>query len=867
MIYSKNNLLLFRYMLGLMLLLATIPAYAQDTIVNDSSVQEQSEISVVESQPTNAEGVVKKVTYKESTVKQYNKLCQTADALMEKSSYDKAIESLNKAIKLCPETDKAYALKSICLRLTNKTSEAKENAQKAYQINPNNYIANEEMGIICSLEGNYKKALFFLDKAESLNKNYERTYANRGFTYYLMDDYEKSITDFNTAIRINPNSLFPHEYRAYAYLELDGKKNAPLALKDAAFLIQKDPKNMAWYRLRAICYANMNNVPMALADINKAVKNDPENFQSYLDRLKVYRLINASDDLVTKDIQSAEQYAGNDSTKILAIVKNAKGKNNNSFAEKLLDKVLKIDPTNTDALFQKAQIQIEEKDYSTALDSINKIEELNPIHDFTAWFYLTKALAEFGVAGLDNKQLIRNGISDINKVIEKNEHLNFAYSFRGAANVALGEYQLGLNDFQKAKDLGENYKDSLYWIGLANFKLGKTDVENVYLDIIESYCNKSYNLEEMALGQHWQDGFDNASFRDTAAKVNVLSFYSIKDNLFKSNSLMSLISDVESSYVSIERAYEQNGKIITLPYKNVNGDIGNNLSQQMKDKIVINLSQRALIEAVGNSDVEVNNALDKLLEVASTKQKIDTLLTVVGVNNTSTVIDFIDYDNTRALNKIVENISIYDTSVKADQDKIKKILRKAYAKLAVAEEDENGIESAMDYYNRAMYYGYPKFDVYSTYAYYYFNKEDYFQASKWATSALKAKADANLYALRGDAKAELNDYDGAIYDYTKALGYNSKLYSAYFARGQIYFSQKKWAMAQADFIKYASFNKNEGAAPFNIATCLQNQGKKQAALPWYEKAKAIYQENGDQSGYNDCVRRINEIKGYNRSWW
>lgn len=863
MIYSKNNLLLFRYILGLMLLLATIPVYAQDTIVNDSSVQEQSEISVLESQPTNAESVVKKVTYKESTVKQYNKLCQTADALMGKSSYDKAIESLNKAIKLCPETDKAYALKSRCLRLTHKTSEAKENAQMAYKLNPDSYLTNEEMGIICSLEGNYKKALFFLDKAESLNKNYEQTYTYRGFTYYLMDDYEKSITDFNTAIRINPNSLFPHEYRAYAYLELDGKKNAPLALKDAAFLIQKDPKNMAWYRLRAKCYANMNNVPSALADINKAVKNDPENFMSYLDRLEVYKLINASDELVDKDLTLAENYAGNDTKKILKLAKIAKNENDNKMSERLIDKVLNIDPNNSDALSLKSYIQVFNKDYDNALISLNKLEK--SITDPKSFPYMLRAMANFGVAGLDNKQLLRQGISDIDKVINTNaEENNIVYSLRGAAYIALGEYQLGINDIEKAKELGPLTKDTVYWLGLANFKLGKIKInianedDNVYMRII---CNntpqKTYSAEELSMGLDMSDGFDNTSDVDISAKINFLSLFDADTNFISSNSILKAIVAIESPYANIEQAYERDGRIITLPYKNVNGDYGNGVPKYLKDKIIAALSYRALVAATQEGD-DIGYSLIQFLETANAKQKVDGILSII---------DNVSYNNTDALNKIIDSINIYDTSNKTEQDKAKKILRKAYLKLGTAAEENDGIESAMGYYNTAIEYGYPKFDIYSDYAYYYFNKEDYFKASKWATSALNVKADANLYALRGDAKAELNDYDGAIYDYTKALGYNSKLYPVYFSRASIYFDQRKWSMAQADYLKYATYNKYDPAAPFNIATCLQNQGKKQAAIPWYEKAKSLYQENGNQSGYNDCVRRINEIKGYNRSWW
>lgn len=867
MIYSKNKFLVFKCMLASLLYLAAIPTYAQDTVIPDSNIQNQKEIEA-DIQTPDAENIVQKtpVTYKESTVKQYNKLCQTAESLIDKNNYEKAIESLNKAIKLCPETETAYALKSICLRHTSKNEEAKENAQKAYKINPNSYITNDAMGSISLSEGNNNKAIFFYDKAEQLNKKYDKTYINRGVAYLRINEYEKSIADSSSAIRINPNSIEAHGNRAYAYLASDGKKNAQLALKDANFLIQHEAKNMKWYSLRAKCYAYMNNVPMALADINKVVKNEPQDVQSYLDRLEVYDLINASQDLITKDIKAAEQYAGNDTQKMLLIANNAMSKKNDKIAERLIDKVLLLDPNNVSALYQKARIQLINRDYTNSLNLLNKIDESNIDQNYISWFYLTKALAKFGVAGLDNKELIREGISDLNKVIGKSDAEHLAYNYRGIAYIALGEYQLGINDINKAKESGDIYKDTLYWLGLANFKLGKKDADNIYLDLIETCSQKSYNSEEVLFEQYLQDAFDNTSNEDIAAKINVLSHYNINDYVITSESLMRLISSLEYPYVKIERAYEQNGKIVTLPYKNINCDSGEGISSEMKDKIILNLVQKAFIAAVTNYTSDVNEPLDKLFKIANTKQKIDTLLTVIDSEYNTLAIDCIGSKNVQALNKIIENISIYDSSNKSEQDRIKKILRKTYIQLANAEENENGLESAMSYYDNAIQYGYPKFDVYSDYAYYYFNDDDYFNTLKWATKALNTKADANMYALRGEAKAKLKDYDGAIYDYTKALGYNSKLYDVYFLRAGIYFDQKKWSMAQADYIKYATYNKSEPAAPFNIATCLQNQGKKQAALPWYEKAKSLYQESGNESDYNECVRRINRIKGYN-TWW
>jgi tetratricopeptide (TPR) repeat protein len=857
-IYFKNNLLSFRYIIALLFLLITMQmTYAQDAVQPVEINQEQSEISEVDVVQTSELETSNKTAakYNSSVVNKYNKLCQTAEKLIDKESYEKALESLNKAIELCSDLDKAYALKSIALRFLFENEKAKENAQKAYQLNPNNYIALEEMGILTSLDGNYKKAIFFFDKAEQLNKNYDRTYANRGFTYFLSNEYEKSIADFNIANKLNPNSVFIHSYRAEAYLEADAKKYAKLALVDANFLVQHEPKNMDWYRLRARCYANLNNVPMALADINKAVKNESENFQSYIDRLEIYEIINASDSLVSKDIELAERYAGNSTSNLLLLADYAKDKNNNTLEERLIDKVLAINPLESTAICIKADMYINRKDYSNALASLNKIDLSSIDSSALPYFYILRANAKLGLAGLEDKQLIKEGIADINKNFSITDNLDkLLYASRAYAYIALGEYQLGLDDINKAQELGTLPASIVYWQDLANLKLGKLRLNDDTfhsIDIIASY-KSSDNLEDI------KESFDNTPDEHIAAKINTVLFYDAEDlSILGSGLIMKLISKIENSVVNIEQVYEQNGEIIVFPYKNAVLDYGHNVSKDMKNKIIQQLAYKAFAVAVYQNDDDIDTPLAKFLEKSNVTQKINGLLSVI---------DEMSVEDVSALNKIIESLSVSDSSVKTEQDKIKQILRKAYVKLAYAEERKNGLEEAMYYYNKAIDYGYSKYEIYSEYASYYYDENDYFNVVKWATQALKVKNNAYMFALRGDAKAELSDYDGAIYDYTKALGYDAKLYDVYYQRASVYFDQKKWALAQADYLKYVGYNKTEASAPFNIATCLQNQGKKQAAIPWYEKAKSLYQDAGNQEGYDECVRRINRIKGYS-TWW
>ena len=110
------------------------------------------------------------------------------------------------------------------------------------------------------------------------------------------------------------------------------------------------------------------------------------------------------------------------------------------------------------------------------------------------------------------------------------------------------------------------------------------------------------------------------------------------------------------------------------------------------------------------------------------------------------------------------------------------------------------------------------------------------------------------------------EFDGAVADYNKAIIYNKNLKLAYWERAQILFEQRKYSVAFNDYVKYSTFDKNDAGAQYNAGICLYNIGKKQAALPYLNKAKSLAQSSGNTELYNKSINVINEIKGYGRRY-
>ena len=71
------------------------------------------------------------------------------------------------------------------------------------------------------------------------------------------------------------------------------------------------------------------------------------------------------------------------------------------------------------------------------------------------------------------------------------------------------------------------------------------------------------------------------------------------------------------------------------------------------------------------------------------------------------------------------------------------------------------------------------------------------------------------YNNRGNAKSDLQDYQGAIADYTKAIEINPQLAPAYYNRGLAKYDLKDYQGAIADYSKAIEINPQYADAYYN----------------------------------------------------
>ncbi|MGH1394800.1 MAG: trypsin-like peptidase domain-containing protein, partial [Trichormus sp.] len=98
---------------------------------------------------------------------------------------------------------------------------------------------------------------------------------------------------------------------------------------------------------------------------------------------------------------------------------------------------------------------------------------------------------------------------------------------------------------------------------------------------------------------------------------------------------------------------------------------------------------------------------------------------------------------------------------------------------------------------------------------------------------------AQAYYNQGVIYYEQKKWELALADFNKAIAINPQNANAYIYRGNIYYDQKKWELALADFNKAIAINPQDALAYYNRGNIYRNQKKWELALADFNKAIAI----------------------------
>jgi tetratricopeptide (TPR) repeat protein len=145
---------------------------------------------------------------------------------------------------------------------------------------PDSFVALNSLGAELMLQNNDVGAMLYLNKAIRVSPQNYKGYYNRGLLLLKTNKPREAIASFNQAIAIHDYSK-AYVGRASAYSMVD---DIPKAMKDALYVIEKEPRNAKALFVLANCYNSLNQIDTAISYYDKSIEVSDEDADFFFKR-------------------------------------------------------------------------------------------------------------------------------------------------------------------------------------------------------------------------------------------------------------------------------------------------------------------------------------------------------------------------------------------------------------------------------------------------------------------------------------------------------------------------------------------------------------------------------------------------------
>ncbi|CAD8127357.1 unnamed protein product [Paramecium sonneborni] len=252
-----------------------------------------------------------------------------------------ALDDMNKAIFLNPNLVSSYYHRATIYQKNQMLNSALDDCDKAIKLNPEYALAYSKKGSLMKESGKFDEALEFYQKAIDLDQQCIKAYLNRALLFKEIQQPEKALKDYNKAIEINQKNANAYFNRGVLLKDMGEWQQALLDYDKA---IELNPKNTTAYLNRGVLLSNMNRIEKALKDYDKAIELNPDYTKSYLNRALLYKDM----DQIDKALQDCNS-------------------------------MIKINKNDGNAYFYRGFLQDQMDLMEQALSDYNKAIDLNPL--------------------------------------------------------------------------------------------------------------------------------------------------------------------------------------------------------------------------------------------------------------------------------------------------------------------------------------------------------------------------------------------------------------------------------------------------------------------------------------------------------
>jgi tetratricopeptide (TPR) repeat protein len=241
-------------------------------------------------------------------------LIRQARDLFKDKEYQKAVDTLDRAVKLDPEMDLAYLARANALHRLGQTdlailditrviskhafsdvtyrfraelyfsreryADALEDLDRAVALSPDNVRLRDRRAVCLGKLGRYEEARKELSAILEIEPDFALAWVHRGAVQAWLGLWRLALEDFDHAIKIDPDT--PHAYfnRGRCYFEWHRWDQA---LKDLSKSIEQRPLEVPAYALRARLHDIMGHPALALSDWRQVIRLKGESSQLLID--------------------------------------------------------------------------------------------------------------------------------------------------------------------------------------------------------------------------------------------------------------------------------------------------------------------------------------------------------------------------------------------------------------------------------------------------------------------------------------------------------------------------------------------------------------------------------------------------------
>jgi tetratricopeptide (TPR) repeat protein len=423
--------------------------------------------------------------------------------LYELGKYEKAIASLDQAIKIKPDLHNAWSNRGHVLGNLGRYADAITSYDRAIEINPDNHEAYYARGIALDKLGRCEEAISSLDRAIEFKPDFHEAYYSRGIALGHLGRYEEAITSYERAIEINPDFQAWHN-RGITLGHL-GRHEEAIASYERA--IEINPDFQAWHNRGGALY-NLDRYEEAIASYDQAIEINPDYHDAWSNRGTALANLGRYEEAINSYNQAIEINPDlHQAWHNRGVMSGSLGRYEEAITS--FDQATNIKPDYHKAWYNRATVLVNLKRYKEAIPIFDRAIEINP-DDHEYWYNRGITLINLGQ--------YEEAIKNYDQAIEIKPDLHEAWFNRGGALGNLERHKEAIDSFDRAIEINPDNHEYWYNRGFSLINLGRYDeavnsydqVSIIKPEYQEAWFNRGSALCKLGRHEEAIDSYDRA---------------------------------------------------------------------------------------------------------------------------------------------------------------------------------------------------------------------------------------------------------------------------------------------------------------------------------------------------------------------